>query len=168
MADPYHTFDALERIIDTRMALQAGNTRSKLQSKSDENFDALNVIVKARMRKPEKVDAKPQEHERKSAFGSMKDVNNYFAERDNLKEQEDVLNFDYPCKTQASKQEQEAGLIVQKLQARDKQRYNEAPKLLGYGGQEHSRFRGDHFLSNRDLIKDMDLFKFSPLLELTS
>ena len=37
--------------------------------------------------------------------------------------------------------------------------YDEAPKLFDYGGQEHGRFPGDHFLSNRDLIEEMDLFK---------
>jgi len=121
---------------------------------------ALDAIVDARLRRPETGDVLPQEDPNgKSVLGMMKDVADYDAHRAEFQRREGVLAFDFRCEAKASEREQRANAILQNLRARDKQRFEEAPKRIGYGGQEHSRFPGDRFLSNRALIEEMDLFR---------
>ena len=120
---------------------------------------ALDAIVDARARNPAKADVKRPEEDGKTAFGRMKDVAEYYAHREELQRHEDVLSFDFRCKMKASQRERHANLILQKLRTRDEQRYREAPKRIGYGGQEHGCFAGDRFLTNRTLIEQMDLFR---------
>lgn len=72
---------------------------------------------------------------------------------------EGSLGFDSACTRTAKPLEVRANEVLQRLKKDDIARfYDTAPKLRGYGGQEHPRFYGDHFLSNADLIEQTQLF----------
>ena len=72
---------------------------------------------------------------------------------------EGSLGFDSACAKKAKPIEVQANKVLQQLKRDDIARfYDTAPKLRGYGGQEHPRFYGDHFLSNADLIEQTQLF----------
>lgn len=86
-------------------------------------------------------------------------ADDYFALRSQVVHEEKALDFDYSCRMHASTLEQEVDDIIQALRRRDVQLvYDKAPKRVGYGGQEHRRFPGDHFLSNVGLIGQTALF----------
>jgi len=79
--------------------------------------------------------------------------------RQKLVDNEKTLGFDYDCEKNASEAERKANHIVQEIIQRDKELiYKKAGKRLGFGGQEHEHFYGDHFLSNRELIERTELF----------
>ncbi|KAL2259094.1 hypothetical protein VTK26DRAFT_7355 [Humicola hyalothermophila] len=72
---------------------------------------------------------------------------------------ESAVGFDFACTKNATPIEIQANKVLQYLKKNDIARfYATAPKKRGYGGQEHARFYGDHFLSNADLIEQTQLF----------
>ncbi|KAK0629112.1 hypothetical protein B0T17DRAFT_486286 [Bombardia bombarda] len=82
--------------------------------------------------------------------------------RNQVTDREDTLAFDFLCKTRASPDEIRANEILQLVKKLDiNEVYTKAPKNIGYGGQVHDRFFGDHFLSNADLIEETKLFAIS-------
>ncbi|KAK3333728.1 hypothetical protein B0T19DRAFT_440462 [Cercophora scortea] len=82
--------------------------------------------------------------------------------RRQLNDCEDALAFDFDCKGRAPPEERRANEILQllkQLDARDV--YGAAKPRKGYGGQEHPRFCGDHFLSNADLIEKTHVYNIA-------
>jgi len=87
-------------------------------------------------------------------------VEDYFTQRDEVKKRQHAIAFDHECTVHASKKEQKADQILQLLKKRDNLRvYMAAEPRVGYGGQRHPRFAGDHFLSNESLIEQTDVFR---------
>ncbi|KAJ4177457.1 hypothetical protein NW755_013837 [Fusarium falciforme] len=83
----------------------------------------------------------------------------YFKLRQSIVTCERTLDFDHPCRRGATPDERRADAIIQELKRRDEANvYEKAPSRTGYGGQLHPRFPGDHFLSNKSLIDQTDLF----------
>ncbi|KAL2136431.1 hypothetical protein VTI74DRAFT_3664 [Chaetomium olivicolor] len=104
-------------------------------------------------------------------FEISKDLEDKLASysEDKVKEYDDVrqqsalhegsLGFEHACTRKAKPIEIQANEVLQHLKKNDIARFYEtAPKKLGYRGQEHPRFYGDHFLSNADLIEQTQLF----------
>jgi len=86
----------------------------------------------------------------------------YQSQRDLLQSREAALSFDWGCKSKANRRERRANDILQAIKRRDVDLvYLPAEPRKGYGGQDHPRFFGDHFLSNADLIERTDLFKIA-------
>lgn len=87
----------------------------------------------------------------------------YFEARSKLIEEEKELGFEHECEKNASGLEKEAATILDKLRQRDDDYYaKEKPreyKSRSGHSQDHARFAGDHFLSNRLLIHKTALFK---------
>ncbi|KXH65785.1 adenosine/AMP deaminase [Colletotrichum salicis] len=84
----------------------------------------------------------------------------YIRQREEILKRENTLSFDFRAKTLASKKEQRANAIIQKLKVKDKEEvYDKAEPRQGRGGQNHPRFAADHFLSNVDLINQTSLFR---------
>ncbi|KAK3316287.1 hypothetical protein B0H66DRAFT_604586 [Apodospora peruviana] len=82
--------------------------------------------------------------------------------RKQVQEREGTLNFDFMCRSRAPDHEKRADEILQLVKQKDiRDVYGPAEPRMGYGGQEHPRFFGDHFLSNADLIEQTELFKIS-------
>ncbi|KAL1838958.1 hypothetical protein VTJ49DRAFT_2030 [Mycothermus thermophilus] len=84
-------------------------------------------------------------------------------EYDELRQQatlyETALGFEHTCASRASPLEVQANEVLQQLRRDDVARvYDAAPKRRGYRGQEHSRFCGDHFLSNVELIEQTQVY----------
>lgn len=91
-----------------------------------------------------------------SGFTSEAD---YFAVRQRAQERQRARGFDYACYSRRSVLEEKAEGILQFLRARDKADvYDAAPPRVGFGGQRHPRFAGDHFLSNEELVRKTALF----------
>ena len=87
------------------------------------------------------------------------DVEGYFAARRQMQEAESRLSFDHRCRQRAVPLEQRADAIIHKLRRLDEENiYAAAAPRMGYAGQTHQRFAGDHFLSNTDLISKTALF----------
>ena len=97
--------------------------------------------------------------EKESAAYAKKTAEEYDDLREKVKDHEGALGFDFTCKETANDTEVMANEVLQHLKKSDITRFYEtAPKNTGYGGQEHSRFYGDHFLSNADIIEQTQLF----------
>ncbi|KAF5658197.1 CECR1-like protein [Fusarium heterosporum] len=86
----------------------------------------------------------------------------YFKLRETMAAREKMLDFDHNCRTRSTPEEKRADAIIQRLRREDEQNvYTKASSRTGYGGQQHPRFPGDHFLSNKDLIDQTILFKIA-------
>ncbi|KAF4450695.1 hypothetical protein F53441_6236 [Fusarium austroafricanum] len=87
-------------------------------------------------------------------------VGEYFKLRQQMVAREKALDFDHICRNRASHQERLADAIIQRLRHEDEKNvYERAAPRTGYGGQQHPRFPGDHFLSNKHLIDQTALFQ---------
>lgn len=87
----------------------------------------------------------------------------YFQARNRLIQDEKRLGFENNCERDASELEKKVDAILDTLRQRDndyyaKRKQREYKTRLG-DTQNHARFAGDHFLSNRDLIDETALFK---------
>lgn len=90
----------------------------------------------------------------------FRDANDYGRQREALVTREGVLAFDYLCRVRASPLEIRANQVLQAIRKHDNDNiYDKAPKRRGYGGQEHPRFMGDHFLYNADLLEETKLYR---------
>lgn len=97
--------------------------------------------------------------ENESAAFAEERVKTYDDLRQKVTRYEGALGFDFACTENATDLEIKANAVLQHLKKNDIARfYESAPKKRGYGGQEHPRFYGDHFLSNADLIEQTQLF----------
>jgi len=83
----------------------------------------------------------------------------YLKQREDLAEKESIYGFDYICRAQATADEAKADRVLQQMRMLDEASLGRKPKRQGFGGQEHARFAGDHFLSNVDLISDTYIYK---------
>lgn len=93
---------------------------------------------------------------RNSRFDTEED---YHSARERVLKLEKTLDFDHRCRANSTPEERIAEGIVQRLKDQDNAGiYGQAPARNGYGGQEHPRFAGDHFLSNLPLINETALF----------
>lgn len=112
---------------------------------------ALDTAIDRRLKDPShKVDIR---------YSSEKE---YFDQRDSLQTREAALSYDYSCTIKASRVERRANLVLQAVIKRDnKIVYETAGARTGYGGQQHPRFFGDHYLSNVHLIEKTWLFEIA-------
>lgn len=95
-----------------------------------------------------------------SAISRFDSVDDYYNIRANLLQHEKTLDFDYRCRANSTAKERLADVIIQRLRHDDQANvYDTAPPRRGFGGQQHPRFAGDHFLSNLDLINQTALFR---------
>ncbi|KAJ4393581.1 hypothetical protein N0V93_002794 [Gnomoniopsis smithogilvyi] len=86
----------------------------------------------------------------------------YEAQRDELRKREEALDFTHKFASTASAKEKEVNKILQAAKKNDcEEIFGKAPKCEGFNGQQHSRFPGDHFLSNKDLIDKCDVYKIA-------
>ncbi|KAF4972099.1 hypothetical protein FSARC_1239 [Fusarium sarcochroum] len=87
-------------------------------------------------------------------------VGDYFKLRQNLVSREKALDFDHACRIHSTPEERRADAIIQRLRSEDEANiYAKAAPRTGYSGQQHPRFSGDHFLSNKHLIDQTALFR---------
>lgn len=84
----------------------------------------------------------------------------YEKSREELRRRERALGFEHKLASTATPKEQRVDQILQALKHDDdKTVYAAAPPRKGFGGQQHARFAGDHFLSNRLLIDRSKVFR---------
>ncbi|KAJ4169282.1 hypothetical protein NW754_001394 [Fusarium falciforme] len=89
-------------------------------------------------------------------------LDEYRKKHSSIKANEEKMGFEHQCRQNATEEEQRANEIIQWLRHQDQVNvFNTAPRRKGYGGQLHSRFVGDHFLSNKPLIEDTALFRIT-------
>ncbi|KAF4959976.1 hypothetical protein FGADI_1250 [Fusarium gaditjirri] len=87
-------------------------------------------------------------------------VGEYFKLRQQMVAREKALDFDHGCRMRSTPEERQADAIIQRLRSEDEKNvYAQAAPRTGYGGQQHPRFPGDHFLSNKHLIDQTSLFR---------
>ena len=86
-------------------------------------------------------------------------VDDYLNLRGHILSLEKTLDFDFRCRANSTPEERIADSIVRRLRREDNVGiYDEAPPRKGFGGQQHPRFAGDHFLSNVPLINQTAIF----------
>jgi len=136
----YNTVDALDNIIDARKGSYAKRSASESEDTSTER---------------EANDLLDNQH----GIGNLA---SYCRKREDLVGREGALAFDWLCTQNASEYEIEADRIFQVLKHNDRVNiYDTEPRRVGYDGQKHPRFPGDHFLGNRPIIDRTDLFKIT-------
>ncbi|KAF5013921.1 hypothetical protein FDECE_96 [Fusarium decemcellulare] len=87
-------------------------------------------------------------------------VGDYYKLRQKIVSCEKALDFGHACQMGATSEERRADAIIQRLKQKDETNiYQKAASRTGYGGQQHPRFPGDHFLSNKKLIDETEIFK---------
>jgi adenosine deaminase CECR1 len=138
MLDGQEMAEALDRVISSRVSAQ---TNGDPQSSSRTVLDTTRA---SRTRGPH----------------IFTDSNDYFRQRREVVRREKTLAFDYRCRVRASRNECHANDIIQRLRELDRiSVYGSAQPRQGFGGQSHPRYPGDHFLVNRPLIEQTNLFK---------
>jgi adenosine deaminase CECR1 len=96
---------------------------------------------------------------RGQALGGFQSTEDYYKQRNEIERREKTLAFDFRLSATASVRECRADLVIQQLKILDKESvYDAAEPKIGFGGQRHRRFPGDHFLSNAPLITQTHLF----------
>jgi len=133
---------------------------SKIMENTIDYVGALDRLIhdKAGMRRRPRTTL--DQDNRTAGAAAFEDADAYRAQREEVLAREGVLAFDYRCRTTASARERQVDDIIQALKRKDEAEvYNRAPQRVGWGGQLHPRFPGDHFLSNADLIAQTDLFR---------
>lgn len=89
-------------------------------------------------------------------------MDEYLRIRQGITACEKAMDFDHQCRLESTPQERRADAIIQRCRRQDdKQIYEKAPPRIGYRGQKHARFAGDHFLSNLDLINNTSLLQIA-------
>lgn len=84
----------------------------------------------------------------------------YEKSREELRRRERALGFEHKLASAATPKELRVDQILQALKRDDdKTVFAAAPARTGFGGQQHGRFAGDHFLSNRALIDQSKVFR---------
>jgi adenosine deaminase CECR1 len=87
------------------------------------------------------------------------EVEDYERQRQEIKAREAALGWDYHCIKHAAEHEIRADRIIQAIRKWDEEEmYAKAKEQVGYRGQKHRRFMGDHYLTNVDLIQQTQLF----------
>jgi adenosine deaminase CECR1 len=90
---------------------------------------------------------------------ALQKAKEYDSLREEITRYERALGFDFACTSKANDLEVQANHIMQELKKMDVEWfYKPAKPKIGYHGQEHTRFYGDHFLSNLDIIERTQLF----------
>lgn len=145
---------------------QAPNTNTMASNVNDsantyDLADALDGIVKSRrtsgLKKEPRIATVLDRADRQRVY---KDKDDYSKQLEEIRSREAALSWDYICKRDAEEDEINANRILQAMRKHDDENiYAKAPKRRGYGGQEHPRFMGDHFLYNVDLIEKTMLFE---------
>jgi adenosine deaminase CECR1 len=86
-------------------------------------------------------------------------VEDYERQRQEIKFREAALSWDYQCMTHAEDYEVRADDIIRAIRKWDEEViYAKAKEQVGYHGQKHRRFMGDHYLTNVELIAKTQLF----------
>lgn len=94
--------------------------------------------------------------------GSLED---YEVMRKELKERERALGFEHKLASAATAKEKRVNEILQALKRDDKENvYAKEDSRIGWGGQKHPRFAGDHFLANKDLIDESKVFRIARMM----
>lgn len=84
----------------------------------------------------------------------------YFSDRAEIARRGQQLAFDHALTQKATPAERKAKQLLEIARRNDDIAfYSTADPLRGYRGQKHSRFAGDHFLTNLDLLDQTVLFK---------
>lgn len=90
------------------------------------------------------------------------DEEEYFTSREHLLSLERTLDFDHTCRVEATPLERQVEAIIRHLRVQDSEEvYRHAEVRTDELAQQHPRFAGDHFLSNKDLINKTRLFKIA-------
>lgn len=86
----------------------------------------------------------------------------YKAQRDDLRKREGALGFEYKFASKASAKEKIVDRILQAAKQKDREDvFGSDSKRVGFNGQKHPRFPGDHFLSNKGLIDKCWVYKIA-------
>ncbi|PSR77331.1 adenosine/AMP deaminase [Coniella lustricola] len=86
----------------------------------------------------------------------------YQQQRDELLKRERALGFEHRLASTATAKEQAVDRILQDLKRDDADNvFAVEPTRQGFNGQQHSRFAGDHFLSNKALIDKSKMLKIA-------
>ncbi len=95
-----------------------------------------------------------------SSAASVSQLSKYQQLRKKAVEDEFSMGFESACAKKATDLEKTANKIFQRIKELDIQSvYQKASPRTDALGQHHSRFYGDHFLSNVELIEETRLFK---------
>lgn len=150
-ANTYDLADALDRVTQDRRGdrnasrihtvLDGPNRERRFRKNpGEDSYDSYD---------PQRFDKKPKENKNYD----------YEQQRAEIMAREASLSWDFVCKRDASPVEDKANRILLAIRERDKSVFQSARGRRGYGGQEHPRFMGDHFLYNADLIDTTLLYK---------
>ncbi|RKU48672.1 hypothetical protein DL546_009430 [Coniochaeta pulveracea] len=86
-------------------------------------------------------------------------LEDYERQRQEIKAREGALSWDYQCMEHAEDYEVRADHIIRAIRKWDEEAiYARAKEQIGYRGQRHGRFMGDHYLTNVELIEQTRLF----------
>lgn len=97
-----------------------------------------------------------------AADGAVTTAEEYQNRREELKRREDALEFEHDLASTASPKERAVNGILQNLKRDDDEHVFAAePSRPDPHGQQHPRFAGDHFLSNKVLIDKSKVFKLA-------
>lgn len=100
-----------------------------------------------------------QAYEEARSSYALKKIQAYDALRQQVTQRDAALGFEFACTANATELEIKANKVLQELKKKDVELfYKKAGVKVGYHGQKHARFFGDHFLSNVDIIKETQLF----------
>ncbi|KXX77264.1 Adenosine deaminase CECR1 [Madurella mycetomatis] len=103
-------------------------------------------------------EAYEQAREASEAFSRQR-AEAYDTLRKEVTRREEAMGFEFACTKSASELEIRANRVLQRLKEQDIERfYKTAKPKIGFHGQKHARFYGDHFLSNADIIEETQLF----------
>ncbi|CAM1505731.1 Fc.00g113680.m01.CDS01 [Cosmosporella sp. VM-42] len=96
---------------------------------------------------------------RRGDLNRFESVDDYLSLRGKVLSLEKTLDFDYRCRANGTPEERIADAIIRRLRSEDNSGvYDQAAPRKGFGGQQHPRFAGDHFLSNVPLINQTAVF----------
>ncbi|KAL1901521.1 hypothetical protein Sste5346_001928 [Sporothrix stenoceras] len=84
----------------------------------------------------------------------------YAAKRNEVVEEESAYAFDHTCRVNATQAERLANDVLLRLKKDDKELiYHNAGVHVGYGGQKHEPFAGDHYLTNVPIIQKTQVLR---------
>lgn len=112
--------------------------------------DALDTVIDGKLKQ-----------KRSSSAVTATTAAEYEKQRQELQRREGALGFEHKIASAASPDESTVNAILQNARLEDDKLFKDAPTQEGYNGQQHPRFAGDHFLSNKTLIDECKVYRIA-------
>ncbi|KAJ9151276.1 Adenosine deaminase CECR1-A 1 [Pleurostoma richardsiae] len=154
----YDTVDALDAIIDRRVEAASSAKRQKQHHELYRRTHDYDVQFERGSSWPNGFKAGSESNQ---DFASLLD--SYQRTRAATLNREGALSFGWRYEQEATQKEVKVNAIIQRLRHIDAQKTFRGTRM-GFGGQDHPRFPGDHFLYNKDLIDKTELLRLAHLM----